>query len=342
MMLSNLKGGARASSLLKNTRVAPSVLEALTRELRGVQMAKDYVADCSEIRTVNAAGKRSKTADPTMTVGPSDKPHLFCASPAIAAANPPDDEEDDLIPRTEAERTGEVLEKLTDAELASSPELREAKRKYLVAKKLKEIVENTAAEKAVDVAKYVRIIKTIATLLLRNAAYKKKGLEDDAKTWNSTYAAYDVDKHRMKKAEFEQLTAELKLDVLLLELDVGTDQEKQAKKAAAYLFFAERQCAAVVKPMKECKTGMADVADYATGSPVSQAVACARVGKTKQCTSKRSMDLYNGESKIADLTKLLTKLNRDEKAARELKAKKDAAAFSLSGGSQLRDLLARA
>jgi hypothetical protein len=338
MMLSNLKGGARASSLLKNTRVAPSVLEALTRELRGVQMAKDYVADCSEIRTVNAAGvseawKKSKTADPTMTVGPSDKPHLFCASPAKVTA--PDDEEDDLIPRTEAERTGEVLEKLSDAELASSPELKEAKRKYLVAKKLKEIVENTAAEKAVDVAKYVRIIKTIATLLLRNAAYKKNELQEDAKKWSSTY---DAKIHRMKETEFDQLVSELK---------VGTFQtmdtvEMQAKKAAAYLFFAERQCAAVVKPMKECKTGMADVADYATGSPVSQNVACARVGKTKQCTSARSMELYRGESKIADLTKLLTKLNRDEKAARELKAKKDAAAFSLSGGSQLRDLLARA
>jgi hypothetical protein len=333
MMLSNLKGGA-ASSLLRKTRVAPSVLEQLTKSLREVQMAKDYVADCSEIQTINAAGnsvawKKSKVADPTMNVGPRDQPHLFCAS-TVDAADKPDDEDDDLVPKTEEERTGEILEKLDERDLTS--EMKEAKQKYLVAKKLKEIVEKTTAERVVDVAKYVRIIKAIAQLLLKNAAYKRESLNSDALLFNS---AYDKDVHRMKPTEFAKLIDELKPDT-------GTTEEQNAKKAAAFLFFAERQCAAVVKPMKECKTGPADVADYATGSSKNLAVKCARVGKTKTCTSARNMDLYNGESKIADLTKLLTKLNREEKAQRALQAKKQEAAFSLSGGSQLRDLLARA
>jgi len=333
-MLSNLKGGA-ASSLLRKTRVAPSVLEQLTKSLREVQMAKDYVADCSEIQTIDANGnsvawKKSKKADPTLNVGPRDQPHLFCAS-TVDAADKPDDEDDDLVPKTEEERTGEILEKLPEADLTS--EMKEAKQKYLVAKKLKDIVEKTTAERVVDVAKYVRIIKAIAQLLLKNPAYKQKGLIKDAAQFR--YAAHNPDIHRMKETEFDKLIDELKPDT-------GTTEEQTAKKAAAYLFFAERQCAAVVKPMKECKKGLADVADYATGSSEQKEVACARVGKTKTCTSARNMELYNGESKIADLTKLLTKLNREEKAQRALQAKKQEAAFSLSGGSQLRDLLARA
>jgi hypothetical protein len=333
MMLSNLKGGA-ASSLLRKTRVAPSVLEQLTKSLREVQMAKDYVADCSEIQTIDGNGasvawKKSTKADPTMNVGPRDQPHLFCAS-TVEDADKPDDEDDDLVPKTEEERTGEILEKLPEADLTS--EMKEAKEKYLVAKKLKDIVEKTTAERVVDVAKYVRIIKAIAQLLLKNAAYKQTSLVDDAAKFQ---AAHNKDVHRMKSTEFEKLKDELKLTA-------GSEEEQNAKKAAAFLFFAERQCAAVVKPMKECKTGLADVANYETGSSESKAVECARVGKTKTCTSARNMALYHGESKIADLTKLLTKLNREEKAQRALQAKKQEAAFSLSGGSQLRDLLARA
>ena len=353
MMLSNLTGGG-PSQILKNTPVRRSVLQQLASEWKSAQNVKTYVADCGEIQTKDAndtfeGWQKSSQPDPDMLVGPGDRPDLFCAKPTEVVK--PDDDDDELIPRTEDERMGEILEKVPKAD--RTPAMNAAFTRYQTAQAIKAAVDSVTTAKTVDVSKAFKIIKTIALLLLKNPAYKNglNGLNKDA----AEFKMYNVNIHRMPESAFAELMVKLfegkadavrnavqRVDAARSAAVNALDVEIKAKMAAAYLFFAERQCAAVVKPMKECNASEADVADYATGAAHKQDISCARVGKTKICTSKRNLELHHGESKIADLTALLTKLNREEKAGQALKAKKVAAAYSLSGGSQLRDLLARA
>ena len=270
---------------------------------------------------------------------------LFCASPAVANANQPDDDDDELIPRTEDERWGEILEKIPAGDLTSA--MKAKLQVYREAKAVKASLEKAGtAVKAVDVSKAVRIIKGIALLLLKNSSYKAKELDNDAGRF---VPVWDAKFHRMDEAAFIKLVNDLFPKPKGVPAAATSTPDDKAKKAAAYLFFAERQCAAVEKPMRECGKPDAFLSNYQTGSSEAGVnLECARVGKSKTCTSKRNLELYHGESKIADLTGLLAKLNRDEKAAQALKLKRTAmayktsAAHSLSGGSQLRDLLARA